>query len=139
MSKSAAEKATQQFQAGFQDNMEKMMSSFGEMNTFAKANVDAMVESMTRAGKGMEKLNSHVLSYSKAAMEDGVTTAKKMAGVKSVQELIELNTTYAKSALENHMSELSKIGEVYAETLKDSFAPLNDRATAAMEKVKVKA
>jgi phasin family protein len=132
----AAEAASKQFQAGFQENMEKMTNAFGDLNTFAKANTDALVESMTRAGKGVEEINSHVLAYSKSALEDGVTTAKKMAGVKSVQELIELNTSYAKTALENHMSEMSKLGEVYAKTFKDSFEPLNERASAAMEKVK---
>jgi phasin family protein len=139
----AAETMTKEFQAnfqaGFQDNVEKMTSAFSDMNTFAKGNIDALVESMTRAGKGVEEINTHVLAYSKSAMEEGVNTAKKIASVKSVQELIELNTNYAKTAIETHISELSKLSEVCAKTVKESFQPLNDRAAVAMEKVKTQA
>ena len=117
------------------ENVERAMATFNELGSFSKENVEALVASMTEAGKGAEAINQTILAYAKASMEDGVATAKKMAAVRSVQELVELQTDYAKSSLETYMSEVNKITEAYSATMKDAFKPLNERVSAAVELV----
>ena len=75
------------------------------------------------------------MAYSKKALEDQVTAAKSLTTAKSVQEVVELQTAWAKSALETYISELSKASETVAASVKDSFAPLNERVTALVEKI----
>jgi hypothetical protein len=51
-----------------------------------------------------------------------------------VQEVVELQTSFAKSALEAYLAELNKASETVAASFKDSLTPLNARVTAAVEK-----
>ena len=115
------------------DNVERAMGAFGDMSAFSKENVEALVASMTKAGKGVEQINAAVMAYTKSAMEDGVAAAKKMAGAKSVQEIIELQTDYAKSSLDTYIGEMNRVTDLYATTMKDAFKPLNERVSAAVE------
>lgn len=115
------------------EHFERAVGVFGELNVFSKTTVDAMVDCMTRAGQGMELINSQVMNYSKAQFEEGVAAARRMAGAKSVQEVIELQSDYAKSSMDTYLGEMNKFTETYANTMKDAFKPLNERMTAAVE------
>ena len=68
-------------------------------------------------------------------MEANVAAAKSLSGAKSIQEVVELQTSFAKSAMEAYMAELSKMGEIVQASVKDSMKPLNERVTAAVEKL----
>ena len=61
--------------------------------------------------------------------------AKSLAGAKSVQEVVELQTAFAKTALETYMAELGRMSEIVSASVKDSVKPLNERVTAAVERL----
>ena len=126
---STTEKSTKAVNEGF----EKAVASFGEINAFSKENVEAVVASVTTAGKGAEKFNAKVAEYAKQAMEDSVAAAKKLAGAKSVQEVIELQSTLAKSSMDTYIGEVNALADLYAASVKDAMKPLNDRVSAAVE------
>ncbi len=115
------------------DSVEKAVSAFGDLNVFGKQNIEAFVASMTSAGKGVEQVNTHFATFAKQAMEDGVTAAKRFSGAKSVQEIVELQTEYAKSSMETYLAEVNKVADVWSGVVKDATKPLNDRVTAAIE------
>ena len=73
------------------------------------------------------------MSYSKSSVEQGMDAARALSAVKSVQEAVELQTNYARTALESYLSEMTRMSETVTASVKDSLAPLNERATAAME------
>lgn len=115
------------------DSFEKAAAVFGDFNAFSKDNVEALVASASTAGKGAEKINARVASFAKQAIEESVEVAKKAATAKSVQELIELQSDWAKSSLDSYMGEVNKLADLYATSLKDAMKPLNERVTAAVE------
>lgn len=115
------------------DNVERTMAALGDFNTFSKENVEALVTSMTKAGKGYEQINAAVIAYTKSAVEDGVSAAKRIAGAKSVQEIIEVQSDFAKSSLDAYIGEMNKVTDLYASTMKDAFKPINERVSAAVE------
>ncbi|MCG8441432.1 MAG: TIGR01841 family phasin [Caulobacterales bacterium] len=117
----------------FKENFEKAVSAFGDFNTFSKDNVEALVESVTKAGKGVEQINAAAMAYTKSTMEDGVAAAKKFASAKSVQEIVELQTDFAKSSLDTYIGEVNKMTDLVASTMKDTFKPINERVSAAVE------
>jgi phasin family protein len=131
-----ADATFESFTAGNQamkEGFEKAVSAFGDFNSFSKENVEAVVESFTTAGKGIEAINANVASYTKAQMEGGVAAAKKLASVKSVQELFEVQTDYAKSAMDAYIGEMNKAADLYAKAVKDAVKPLNKRVSATVE------
>ena len=119
----------------FKDGVEKSLAALAEANTHSKKNLEAVVASVTAATKGAEALGAQTFAYSKKAAEDQVAAAKSLAGAKSIQEVVELQTAYAKSALETYMAEVGKMSETVAASVKDSLKPLNERVTAVVEKM----
>ena len=132
--KAQSEKVQVASAQAFKDGLEKSTAAFGEMGAQSKQNLDAVVASATAAQKGAEALSSQALSYSKASWENGVAAAQTIAKARSVQELIELQTSYTKSAMETYMAEMTKMTETLTASVKDSFKPLNERVTASVEK-----
>ncbi len=118
----------------FKDAVEKSLSALTDANGHSKKNLEAVVASVTAATKGAETLGAQAMAFSKASLEGQVSAAKSLAGAKSVQEVIELQTSYAKSALETYMGEMGKMSETVAACLKDSMKPLNERVTAVVER-----
>ncbi len=119
----------------FKDTVEKSLGAIAEMNAHSKKNLEAVVASVTAATKGVETLGAHAMAFSKKAMEDQVAAAKTLSAAKSVQEVVELQTSFAKTAFEAYVAEMSKMAEMVSASVKDSVSPLNERVTALVERI----
>jgi phasin family protein len=133
--KSTVDQFTTAGNQAFKDSVEKSMAALGEANANSKKNLEAVVASVTVATKGAEALGAQAMAYSKKAMEDHVAAAKNLAGAKSVQEVVELQTSYAKFAMESYIAQMNKASETVAASVKESFLPINERITAFVEKM----
>ena len=133
--KSTVEQFTTAGNKAFKDTVEKSMSALAEMNVHSKKNLEAVVASVTAATKGAETLGAHAMAFSKKAMEDHVAVAKTLASAKSVQEVVELQTSFAKTAFETYIAEMNKMAETVAASMKESMSPINERVTAMVERV----
>lgn len=130
--------ATQYFTAGNQtlkDNFEKSMAALTEMNTLSRKNMEALMASATAAAKGAETIGSRAAAYSKKSVEDHMAAIRALATAKSVQEVVELQAQYAKSAFQGAVAEMAGFNETVSASVKDSFSPINERIAAVVEKV----
>lgn len=132
--KSTTEKYTAAGATAFKDAVEKSMTALNDLNAQSKSNLEAVVASTTAATKGAEALGAQAIAYSKKSVEDGMAAARSLGAARSVQEVIELQTTFAKTALETYLAEVNKASATAATAFKESLTPLNARMTAAVEK-----
>ncbi|MBI1199740.1 MAG: phasin family protein [Phenylobacterium sp.] len=132
--KSTVEQFTTASNVAFKEGVEKTLAALNEMNSHSKQNLEAIVASATASAKGAEALGAQAMAFSKAVFDTQVSAAKSLAGAKSVQEVVELQTAFAKSALETYMSEFGKMSETVSSSVKESMKPLNERVTAVVEK-----
>ena len=133
--KSTVDTFTAASSTAFKDGVEKTLAALNEANTHSKKNLEAVVASVTAATKGAEALGAQAMAYSKAGFESQVAAAKSLASAKSVQEVVELQTAYAKSWLEAYIAQMNKATEIVSASVKESFQPINERATAFVETV----
>ncbi|MBN8553588.1 MAG: TIGR01841 family phasin [Caulobacterales bacterium] len=133
--KKTVEQATQAGNQAFKEGVDKSLNALTEANTLGKKNIEAAVESVTAATRGAEALSAQALAYSKKSWEDGVNAAQALASAKSVQEVIELQTAYAKTAMEAYLAEVTKATDTLSASVKDSFKPINERTTAIVERI----
>ena len=119
----------------FKDNVEKSLSAIATFNTYSKQNLEAVVASVTAATKGAEAIGAQTLAFSKKSLEDNVTAAKTLAGCKSLQEAVEYQTAFAKTAMEAYMAQMTSLSEAMTASMKDSMKPINERVTAMVEQV----
>jgi len=132
--KATVEQFTTAGNQAFKDNVEKSLTALNELNAHSKKNLEAVVASVTAATKGAEAVGAQTLAFSKQALEEQVAAAKSLAGAKSVQEAVELQTTWAKSALESYLAQFGKVSEAFAASVKESMKPLNERVAAVVER-----
>ncbi len=133
--KNTVEQFTTAGNQAFKDAVEKSLAGMNEANAHSKKNLEAVIASVTAAAKGAEALGAETIAYSKSAIENQVAAAKSLSGAKSIQEVIELQTGFAKSALEAYIAQMSKASEIVSASMKDSLKPLNERVTAAVERL----
>src|SRR5512135_777694 len=133
--KNTVEQFTTAGNVAFKDAVEKSLASLNEVNAHSKKNLEAVVASVTAATKGAEALGAQAMAYSKKAIEDQVAAAKTISSAKSVQEVVELQTAFAKSALEAYIAEMNKASETVANSVKEAFQPINERVTAFVERI----
>jgi phasin family protein len=144
--KASADKAQATFQANaeqaqaagakvFREAADKSAAGLAELNAQSKQNLDAMVASAAAAQKGVEALSAQSVAFTKKSWEDGVAAAQSMSQARSVQELLELQTNWAKSATEAYLAEVTRATDVLTASVKDSFKPINERVTASVEKL----
>ena len=143
--KASTEKAQATFQANaeqaqaagakvFREAADKSAAGLAELNAHGKQNLEAMVASATAAQKGVETLSAQSVAFTKKSWEDGVAAAQSLTKARSIQELLELQTNWAKSATEAYLAEVTKATDVLTASVKDSFKPINERVTASVEK-----
>ena len=112
------------------DGFEKAAKGYEQAFTFGKDNAEAVLKSATLAGKGVEAITGEVFAYSRQSVEESVAATKAMLGSKSVQELLELQSDFAKSAFETYLAEMNKVRELALTFAKDAAEPLQARFTA---------
>ena len=117
----------------FKDGVDRSMTSLTELNSQGKKNLEAVVESAAAAQKGAEALSQQALAYGKKTWEDNVQAAQSLSQARSIQELMELQTAWAKSSAEAYLAHLNKTTETLTASVKDSFQPINARVSAAVE------
>jgi phasin family protein len=132
--KNTAEKYTAATTQTFKDAVDKSLTALNELNSQSKANLEAVVASVTAATKGAETLGAQAITFSKKSLEDHVAAAKSLTSARSVQEAVELQTSWAKSALESYIAQLNAASETVAASVKEALTPLNARITATVEK-----
>jgi phasin family protein len=132
--KSTVEQFTAATNVAFKEGVEKGLAALNELNTHSKQNLEAIVASATASAKGAEALGAQAMAFSKAIFDTQVSAAKSLAGAKSVQDVVELQTAFAKTALETYIAEFGKMSDTVSASVKDSMKPLNERVTAVVEK-----
>ncbi len=133
--KSTMDQFTTAGNQAFKDGVEKSLGALNELNAQSKQNLEAVVASVTAATKGAESLGAQAIAYSKKAVEDSAAAAQSLSAAKSLQEVVELQTAWTKSAIESYLAEMNRASETVSASVKEFFVPLNSRMTATMEKL----
>lgn len=136
----AATKQVEEFTAEakktMEEGVEKMSKGLEDATQFGQENVEAVVASSKVVAKAAEEMNAEILAFSKKSYEDSMAAAKEFTSVKSMSELFEKQTEFAKVSFEGFVAEATKLNEMYSSAAKDAFEPINARLTAAAEMVK---
>ena len=114
---------------------EKAVTGYDHFLGYGKETVEAYAKAANVAAKGAESLHNEIFAYSKQSMEDTIAATKALMASKSVHEAFELQTDFAKTQFDGYVAQLTKLGEIYVATAKDSFAPIQGRVQAWVETV----
>ncbi len=101
-----------------------MQNDFETFQKFGQLNADATVKSFGLFTKGFQSIATEIADFSKKSLDESKTAAEKVAGSKSFDKAVEVQTDYIRSAYEGYVSEMSKLGELYVGVAKEAYKPL---------------
>ena len=111
----------------FGEEVQEGAQRFGrEYQKAAESGFEAASRSFTQANKGFQALAAEMMEYSKAAFDDAIRAWGQLIGVRTLEEVVAIQSDYAKRAYENHMAELSKLSEMCTGIMRDASKPVED-------------
>ena len=115
-------------------NMDKAMKTAEEMVSFGQGNLEALVKCSQIWAAGVQDLSKQFAASAQAQVDQTMATWKALAGVKSLKEAMDLQTTLARSSMEKAVAETSKLTDASMKLAEQTFAPLTARMSLAAER-----
>lgn len=119
--------------------MEKGARAFGDISSFHKGNIEAIVESSRIAAKGFEQIGQESANYLKSSYESATSQMKALSAVTSPTDFFKLQSDYARSAFDAFVAQTSRSTETALKLAGEIAQPISNRVALAAEKIKVTA
>jgi phasin family protein len=123
-----------QTQVHMQEGMEKAMRTAEEIMAFGQGNVAALVRSGQIWAAGLQDLSKQLAASTQGRIADTVAALKALAGAKSLEDAIELQTGLARTAIEKTVTESGRITETSLKLAEQALAPVRARVSLAVER-----
>lgn len=120
---------------GFKEGYEKLAKGMSDVTELQKGSMEALLASAGSLTRGVEKAAAEQSAYLRTAYEDGLAAVKATASSKSLQEAVEVQTDFLRSAVEKNLGQLSKMADLWLEASNEAAKPLTDRYGEFVEKV----
>jgi phasin family protein len=114
-------------------NMQKTMKTAEEILAFGQGNVAAFTSSSQILAAGAQELSKSIAAEAQAQVEQTVSAMKAIAGARSLQDLVNLQTAFARSLFARSAAETTRLSEASRKLATDALSPLNARVTLAAE------
>ncbi|AMJ60238.1 phasin family protein [Bosea sp. PAMC 26642] len=113
-----------------------MIQQFETIQKASKENVDAALKAFGVTSKGVQSIAVEATDYAKKSFEAGTATIEKLAGVKTLDKALEIQTDYVKTAFEGAVAQMTKMGELYQALAKDAYKPFEGIVAKAVPATK---
>lgn len=100
-----------------------MINGFQDFQKLNQANFDMAVKMFGEWNKGWQAIAAEMNDYSKRSFEQGTATFERLLSAKSLEQAMEIQTSYAKRAYDDYMQQMTKIGGMYANISKEAYKP----------------
>ncbi len=130
-------KTTATYEAGqvkMKQGMEKVMKTAEELVAFSQGNMEAVVKSTQIWAAGLQDLSKHMAAAAQSSVDQSMSAFKAMSGVKSLKDVFELQSAFARSALEKSLTESGKLTDASFKLTEQALAPITARMNVAVEK-----
>jgi hypothetical protein len=102
------------------------MQKFNDMRKMSDANTGATMHSLAAVTKGTQAIAIEIADYSKRSFEQGAKTMESLLDVKSLDKAVEVQSEYAKAAIEGYVAHATKLGVLYTNLAREAFRPYGD-------------
>jgi phasin family protein len=130
-------KATAGFEATqvkMKEGVEKAMKTAEEFVAFSQGNIEAMIKSGQIWATGVQDLSKSLAAAAQASIDESMTAFKALTSVKSLKDAFELQSSFARAAMEKSLAESGKLTDASFKLTEQALAPITARVTVAVEK-----
>ena len=113
----------------------QLAGSVEEVTTFSKSNVEACTQAASILSSGLQDISQAIFNHMQASMQNAMNTSKALLGVKTMRDLVDLQTAYVKGTFDSLMSESTKLSEIAVRVSSQAAEPINARVSDVVEKI----
>lgn len=107
--------------------------NFDQISDFNRENVEAMIVCSNIVAEGFEVIGKEIAAFAQKAAEANMAAAKKLSSAKNPQELMDLQTEWAKTAFDGFVAESTKLQDISVKVSNQAVKPFNDRINKTVE------
>lgn len=119
--------------ASMKEGIEKAMTTAEQFVSFGQSNMEAMIRAGQIWTAGLQDLSRRMAAHAQASFDDGLATFRAMSTAKSLKDALDLQTGYARSAVEKTLVESGRWTETSLKLAEEASAPLAARVTAVVD------
>lgn len=101
-----------------------MNKAFEALQATSKEGLEACVNSASIMSKGMQDIATETAEFSAKSFEKGTAAVETLMAAKTIDKVIEAQQDIAKSAYEDFISQMTKVGEIYKASATEAFKPV---------------
>ncbi len=128
------EKATEMAREQVERSWPQAVTKFDEAVALGKDNIEAAFAAQAIAQKGFETIADEFAAISKKAAETQLANVRALLGIKSVQDMVEVQSGFARSAFDSAVAGATKVAELTAKVANEAAEPIQSRVTKVKEK-----
>lgn len=95
-----------------------------DLQGLSQANADAAARMLGDWTKGWQAIAAEMTDYSKRTFEEGTVTFGQLLSARSIEQALEIQSSYAKRSYDQYAHQLSRIGAMCAELTRSTYKPL---------------
>lgn len=107
---------------------------YEDMVTYNKANVDAVMKANQVMMKGVQDINKVLFGLAQSQLEDSVAVTKKILGCKSLKDVVEVQSDFAKANYKKSVDESRKLTDLSVKLAEEAAAPLTTQVNETVER-----
>jgi hypothetical protein len=115
-----------------------MIQQFDSVQKLGKDNMDLAVKTFGTVSKGAQTVAVEAADFAKKSFEHTTATFEKLAGAKTFDKAIEIQTDYVKGAFDAFVAQSTRMGELFANVAKDAVRPHEAAVATAPKPAPVK-
>jgi hypothetical protein len=100
-----------------------MFQNYDDLQKLAKVNMNASMKSFDLMTKSIQTIATEMTDYTKRSVENSTKALEKMVGAKSIDQMIQAQSEYAKAAYDDYFAESTKLGKLCADLGTEAFKP----------------
>lgn len=107
---------------------------YEDIVAYNKANVDAVMKANQVLVKGAQDINKVLFGLAQSSLEDSVAMTKKILGCKSLKDVVEVQSDFAKANYKKSVDEGRKLTDLSVKLAEEAAAPLTSQVSETVER-----
>ena len=108
---------------------------YEDLADLGRENFAAVLRANAALTDGLEAIGKEVMGYARNSFENAAETATALLGAKTFEDVVQLNTDFAKASFERMIEGSTKLSEMGVKVANEALAPFGDRVEATFQKL----
>ena len=112
-----------------------IFAGYDELAELGRENFAAVLRANAVLTEGMEAIGQEVVGYARNALEDAAEAATALLAAKTLEDVVQLNSAFAKASFERMVARSTKLSAIGTRVASEALAPLGVRVEATFDKL----